>query len=413
MKHAAPTRAWRSAHAYADRPTHGFVGAFLFNLCLLLAPLAAAAAFTIIARDGLYAYESSEAGARQIVARVEKLNGELIQVDFDRQRQWDDLVAMELMSEDIHAARGFLLSARGMLPARIADQLKLPHNATDADLELAALEILTPGARSRYLSTVPLLSRRAASRAAVSPPPPANTADDAENFELMARSLLQSPETDTVQFVLTGLRLGLAGAITPRAASGAAALLDASRRDDYPLGLEADINALLDQATPIDAFLSAALASASRDPGAYANISVAFRASADPAALRQAMSVLSQIGEISESASHDGAVALLTHASGLRDLPKLRVIALAAGDRAAAAAKRLQRDGRLLAAARGQLTMTRDLAAAIAIAILAMAGLIAIVLHKGYRAARSSWVYWRNEDDGDLVEISSENWRAH
>ena len=71
----------------------------------------------IIARDHLYAYEYSEAGARLIAARVEKLNADLIQLDFDRQRQWDDLVAMELMARDIAAARGFLLSARSMLPA--------------------------------------------------------------------------------------------------------------------------------------------------------------------------------------------------------------------------------------------------------------------------------------------------------
>lgn len=412
MKHAAPTRAWRPAHAYAARRAYGLVSAFFFNLCLVVAPLAAAAAFTIIARDGLYAYEPSQAGARQIVTRVEKLNGELIQLDFDRQRQWDDLVAMELMSEDVHAARGFLLSARRMLPSRTVNQLKLPHNATDADLELAALEALTPGTRSRYLATVPLLSRRAANRTADPRFPPASTPDDAENFELMARALLQDPETDTVQFVLTGFRLGFAGQITPRTAAGARALLDASRRDDYPLGLEADITNLLGQAAPIEAFRAAALASAGRDPGALANISAAFRASANPDAARRAMIVLDQIGEISGAASHEGAVALLTHASGLRDLPKLRVIALAAGDRAAAASKRLQRDGRLLAAARGQLTMTRDLAAAFAIAVLAMIGLVAIVVFNGYRAMRSFWAVRRDDDDGGLVEIHNETWRA-
>ena len=39
-------------------------------------------------------------------------------------------------------------------------------------------------------------------------------------------------------------------------------------------------------------------------------------------------------------------------------MPRLRLIAQAAGDRAAAAAKRLPRDGRLLAAARGELIST-------------------------------------------------------
>ncbi|MFN3465281.1 MAG: hypothetical protein ACK4X1_14525, partial [Terricaulis sp.] len=78
----------------------------MFNLCLFVLPLAGAAAVTIIARDQLFAYEYSEAGARAISARVEKLNASLIQVDFDRQRQWDNMVAMELMANDPAAARG-------------------------------------------------------------------------------------------------------------------------------------------------------------------------------------------------------------------------------------------------------------------------------------------------------------------
>ena len=36
--------------------------AFVFNVCLLLLPLAAATAFMIVNRDQLYAYEYSEAG---------------------------------------------------------------------------------------------------------------------------------------------------------------------------------------------------------------------------------------------------------------------------------------------------------------------------------------------------------------
>lgn len=136
---------WGSTRAYEDRRAQGILSAFVFNLCLLVAPVAAAIAFMIIARDGLYEYDASSAGGRAIAARVERLNGELIQLDFDRQRQWDDLVAMELMAEDVHAARGFLLSVRGMLPARATGQLQLARDAADADIERAALSLLTPG----------------------------------------------------------------------------------------------------------------------------------------------------------------------------------------------------------------------------------------------------------------------------
>lgn len=109
---------------------------------------------------------------------------------------------------------------------------------------------------------------------------------------------------------------------------------------------------------------------------------------------------------MAEAASHDGAVALLTHASGLRDLQRLQLVAQGAGDRAAAAAKRLQRDGSLLAAARGELTVTRDLMAAIAIAALALLVLVAIVAAKTFRAGRKLLTRSRDDDyAADLVEL--------
>lgn len=416
MKHAKPSRAWRPVRAQAGRRKPlGQLSALAFNLCLLLLPLASAAALLIIARDRLYAYEYSEAGARAVAARVERLNGELIQLDFDRQNQWDDLVAMELMADDVAAARGFLLSARGMLPGRALGQLnrRLSAGASDAEIEFATLEMLTPGTRARYEATVPLLSRRAAS-GAVAPrlaPPP--TLGSAEDFELMARALLAEPETDSLQFVLTGFSLGLAGELSPRALRGAAALLGASRRDDYPLGLEADIDALFTQAAPLAPFRQAALAGASgEDSGAFANASAAFHATVNPRYVVSAEAVLEAVGAMSEATSHDAAVALLTHAANLRDLPKLRLVAQAAGNRAAAAAKRLQRDGRLLGAARGELTMTRDLAAAIAFAALALAGLVFIVLLKAFAAGRALWRRFRDDDyAGELVEIGASSWR--
>jgi hypothetical protein len=92
--------------------------ALAFNFCMFVLPVAGSAALLVIGRDQLYAYEYSEAGARAIRTRVERLNGDLIQLDFDRLRQWDDLVALELMGDDVAAARGFLLSGGGMLPSR-------------------------------------------------------------------------------------------------------------------------------------------------------------------------------------------------------------------------------------------------------------------------------------------------------
>jgi hypothetical protein len=397
--------------------------ALAFNLCLVLLPVSGAMALLIVARDHLYDYEYSEASARPIRARVERLNGDLIQLDFDRLRQWDDLVALELMGDDVEAARGFLLSGGGMLPDRMANLLNRSQN--DAEREAAALELLSPGTRSRYESIVPLLSRRSASGTPEQRVREPVNLGDAQDFELMARALLTEPETDRLQFILTGIGLGLAGEPDGRLMQGAAAVLVASRRPDYPVGLQGDIADILNAAVPIDDFRTAALASAEGDAaGSYANAAAAFSAAVNRGAMDRARAMLHEIGAMSQAISISAAADLMMHAGSARDLPRLRLLAQAAGDRAAAAAKRLPRDGRLLAAARGDLTMNRDLMIALSVALLALLGLIAIVAFKIYQAARPLWVgeYGDADDEddygGELVDlggniggVSASNWR--
>jgi hypothetical protein len=387
------------------------MSAFAFNLCLLLLPLAAATAFVIVHRDQLYAYEYSEAGARVVRQRVEHLNGELIQLDFDRERQWDDLVAMELMAGDVAAARGFLLSAPGMLASSSTGSLRGARN--DAELEAAALELLTPGTRARYEATVPLLSRRAASGAAERRDPDgAVELGDQRDFELLARAMLADADADTLQFTLTGFALGLGGEMTPQMMKGAATLLAASRREDYPAMLANDVGALVERAAPLADFRNAATRGAGDgDAGAFANAAAAFREIVHQdgaAALKQ---TLAELGEMSDAASLAGAAALLMHANSLTELPRLKLVAQAAGDRAAAAGKRLPRDGRLLAAARGELTMTRDLFAAIAIAAVAAVGLLGALGFVLFQIGRRIWRRMRDDEySGELVDISSSNW---
>lgn len=426
MKHDRGSSAWRSrARAYEDdrRAPSGVLTAFVFNVCLLLLPLASAMAVLVIGRDHLYAYEYSEAGARVIANRVAKMNSDLIQLDFDRLRQWDDLIAMELQSNDIPAARGFLLSGGQMLPSRYAGPLVRAASRGDAAIELAALEILTPGTRARYEERVPLLSRRAANATAQALAVGAAVPiGDAQDFELMARNLLAEPNTDATQFILTGLTLNLAGEFSRAANDGAAALLAASRRPDYPQTFGADMRALIARAVPIEDFRQAALAAAQADQaGAYANAAAAFRTSANAQRVEQVRTALEEIGGMSAAISPSAAADLVTHATALRDLPRLRLIAQAAGDRAAAAAKRLPRDGQLLRAAGGELTITRELAVALGVALLALLGLIGIVGLKGYEATRRYWPgaaaehddddYGGDYSDGELVNIGASNWR--
>jgi hypothetical protein len=278
---------------------------------------------------------------------------------------------------------------------------------------MAALQLLTPGTRSRYESTVPLLSRRSSSGVAQARQSAPSLADP-QDFELLARAVLAEPETDPLQFILTGVSMGLAGEINTEMSQGAAVLLAASRRDDYPHALADDVRSLFGQAVSITAFRDAALAAESpQAAGDYAHASAAFTAAVNAERAARARAVLNDIGDMSEAISPAAAVALLTHATTLGDLPKLRLLAQAAGDRVAAAAKRLPRDGRLLEAARGELTINRDLAIALAVAAAALAGLIFIVGFRLFQSLRGAWLQLQDDDDygGELVDIRTNNWR--
>ncbi|MFT3727334.1 MAG: hypothetical protein QM759_05895 [Terricaulis sp.] len=421
MKHDTQTRDWLAVDAHTVEPTearqqhshrrprHTIFSALAFNFCLVVFALASAAAFLIITRDRLYTYAYSDAGARVVAQRVEKLNGSLIQLDFDRQQLWDDLIANELSPSrpDVAAARGFLLSARGMLPENVAGQLshQLPGNATDAQIEDAALDLLTPGTRARYEQAVPLLSRGGLR------PSQVNYVAGPAEFQTMAQSIVTEPESDTLQFVLTGFRLNLAGVFTPRMAEGAAVLLDAKSRNDYPPQFGAEIAALIEASLRTQSFRQVALTNASSEEhaGDFANAAPAFTSALDAERAAAAKIVLDKLGAMSIAASHLGATALISHAQSLRDLPRLLLVAEAARDRAAAAAKRLPRDGRLLNAARGDLTINRDLAIAITIAALAFLGALFVVSMMGWRATRRAMSRLTRDDDyhddSELIDI--------
>jgi hypothetical protein len=392
--------------------------ALVFNLCLFLLPIASAAAVFVIGRDQLYAYEYNEAGARSIIDRVEALNGGLIQVDFDRQRQWDNMVAMELMANDPAAARGFLLSGAEMLPPRSASVLRraAADGAGDAAIEVAALQLLGPGTRERYQANVQLLSLRPS---ATPTSESTETLGDPRDFELMARALIAEPETDPLQFVLTGFSLGLGGDLSSAMNDGAVVLLASTRRDDFPAALSDEIHVLLAQAMPIETFRTAAQLSAEDggSPGDFSNSSVAFAASVNEEAAARVRVMLAEIGEISAATSAGAAATMLTHATTITDFARLRLLALTAGDRAAAAAKRLPRDGSLLLAARGELEINRDLILALGAIALALAGMLFVIGFKLFQSARAGLRRLNSEDeddhysDSELLEISTNNWR--
>ena len=412
MRHTKVTSAWRPVRASHGKPQpQGILSALVFNIGMVVLAVASALALLIISRDHLYAYEYSESGARVIAARIERLNGELIQLDFDRTRQWDDLIAMELQAGDIAAARGFLLSGREMLPGQQANVLR--RAGSDADRELAALDMLTPGTRARYEERVPLLSRRADTAETTASRASPVMVGDRDDFELMARALIAEPSTDAQQFILTGLSLGLGGDVTEETAAGALALLVASRRTDYPASFGAEMTRLLSETLSIEAFRTAAMASASADAaGAFDNAAAAFRSAVNAEPSARVREALTRIGEISAATTPTAAVYFISHASSLQDLPRLRLVAQAGGDRAAAAAKRLPRDGRLQDMARGDLRLNRELSLALGAAGTALLAILLTLGLRLYQAGRRMWRKMQDDDyGGELVEIGAGNWR--
>jgi hypothetical protein len=103
----------------------------------------------------------------------------------------------------------------------------------------------------------------------------------------------------------------------------------------------------------------------------------------------------------------------------LSDVQRLRLLAQTAGDRAAAAAKRLPRDGRLVSAARGELSFNRDLTIALAAIPFAFAGLGLVIGVKLVQASARALTRMASDDahdeyeyDSELLEIGrASNWR--
>ena len=395
---------------HEHHPHH--VSAFAFNVCLVVLALASAVAILLIARDHLYAYAYSPEGARAISARVERLNADLIPIDFDRQQQWDNLVASELMARDVAAARGLLLSAPSMLSPQDAAEInrRAPPGSPDARIEAAALDLLTPGTRGRYESTVPLLGRRGNSGAAygVASDPGALLGSQAD-FEAIARAIMNDPDSEPMQMIVLGFRLGLGGGMTPRMTEGAAVLMSATRREDYPPRFGEEVRTLIDQTLDVRAFRSTAMTQAQGEAAGVFSISApAFSAAVNAEHAAKVKEVLDRIGSMSQAASRSGAIALLTHAQSLRDIPRLLLIAQAARDRAAAAAQLLPRDGALLTAARGELTITRDLAIAFAVAGFALLGAIASAIVVILRVVRRMISRTRHEEyNGELIDLGA------
>jgi len=379
-------------------PAFGLWAAALFNICAVVLPLAGAYAAHVVVRDHLYTYEPTEGAARQARAALDKLARGLIEGE-DRRRQWDNHIAVALMEGDIAAARGFAVSARAMLPAADVSIINraVSANPTDADLEAAALALLTPGTQARYLSTVPLLSRRAATETSQSPARrPFIVLGDRLDFENASLVDLNDPNADHLGFVLMGIGVLLPAQLSENALAGASIVQAGLNARRLPPRLYTALAERAEAALPRARFKSETDARMTADaPDRVLIFDAAFRAALDPAALEQFTRELETIGVIGEAASPQGALTLLAHARGFDDLPRLALLAQTNADRAVAVAKRLPANGALPDAGRGWLNVTPDLAVPLIVAALALLGMAFAALATAAQAIAHTLEQWR------------------
>lgn len=347
----------------------------ILHVCLAAAPIAGAQAVRIVERDQLYTYEPTPDAARRTREALDRLAGGVVTTP-DRRVEWDNQIAAALMAHDVAAARGLMLSARAILDpeGRGAISREAGVAPSDAELETAALALLTPGTRGRYVSNVPLLSRQTSPEARLRQRRPVVVAGDSVDFETATVSDLSNPSTDHVRFLTLSLPIVRAGAMADHTAIGASVLRAALEDGRVPAALHAELAALAEMALPRQRFSDEAARRAAADPqlDRAATLGAAYRAALTPDGLMRFETELARIGAIATQTGAAACVNLLMHARGIGDLKRLELIAATNPDRGAAVARFLTPNGALPSAGRGALDITPAFAVPATLASLAM-----------------------------------------
>jgi hypothetical protein len=356
----------------------GALSALLLNACLFLAPFAGVNLARTLSNPAVFGFPPTDAARAATRSAVEALAARLTPQGLSRRRGWEELVARELREGDPHAARGFVLSARTMLGGGAAARINrtLDADPSDAEIAAAAGELLSNETRGVFLHAAGWMAQDDAA-----PDPDAFIAyGAARELEQLAESWIAGRDRDHLALTLAALNAAFAEQISPDVARGAAALKDARRAGRLHRRFAAALEARARAAFP-EARLRAALAAAVNDPASLSDggrsVARAFRASVEAAAFAPLAASLQDIGAMVSATSPRGAGRLLAQARGVEDLPRLRLVAQAGGDRAIAVAKRLP-DGRaLVRAAHGTTTWTSALIADVVTLISLAVGMTA------------------------------------
>ena len=334
-------------------------------------------------------YEAVEATRREIDKRFARLSA---QGDESPKETWSSYVREELDAGDMTTVRGLLLAAPAMLGNGLDGQalkarLEVSEEEGEDAILNAALVYLPEDVQMRYEDLNTPISERygltvqpdtgqtefvqsdqpdASSSIAAGPddltgepqaaPAPEGEVQDRGEFRVLgdmrdlamqaARWSRPSPassavsdDVDEVSFILSGIGLTL---LDPQAQEGASVVLSSRRADRLNERFETYMERRIFKAAPPDR-LREELAGRLRDSFEFVSnsevISAAFRAVADPGALKGLNEDLRIIQDIVEQTSAMSAVTILSSVRSSADLHRARLIALAGGDRAVALAR--------------------------------------------------------------------------
>ncbi|MET0183321.1 MAG: hypothetical protein ABW199_10585 [Caulobacterales bacterium] len=358
----APKRRW----------TLGLWSSAIFHICLVVIPIAGAKAVSVVMGDKLYTYEATDSAKQQTRAALDAL-AEGILTTHDRRLEWDNKVAAALMAGDIAGARGLMLFSPNIVDPQGRTQiLRDAGGASDAEIESGALNLLTPGTRARYATSVPLLARQTSAQSMVRPRAGAYVAGDVADFEAAAVADIENPQADHLRFVLMSQPIIRAGQMSPDALTGTAVLTAALNANAVRPEFRDALSALAEAALPRTRFREEAARRGVALQERGQALDAAYRATLTRDAVAAFDSALARIGKMGADAGGPGAINLLRHARRLDDLSKLGLIAATNPDRGAALARALPLSGALPLAGRGALDITPEFAIPAVIALIAL-----------------------------------------
>jgi hypothetical protein len=315
----------------------------------------------------------------------------------ERKTFWSSLIQREIDEGDFVSARGFLLSARAMLPpedaVRIDSQMGV-NPGDDAAREKFALIFVDDAVRRQYQSGASPLAPSAAAATNFS------VLGDISDVSTQSARWLAGEPVDVFILSLSGAGVALAGDTkTSPVQSGASVVKMAKRAGKLSAPFSNHIERLVRAALPPQhlkqqlekAFL------ASKPGEESAGVAKAFQASVDAAGFKALEAQLADIKALADKVGPTGAVELLSQAQDAKDVTRLRLIAEAGGPRGVAVAKRAP--ARLLPAAKGTLQMSERLMIDIGLFFLPLALIALTFLWTLGGALLAEWRHGHEEEE--------------